>query len=134
MFDGLTLVISPLIALMKDQVDALRLHGIHAAYLNSTQTYQEHERILEDARDKKLKLLYLAPEKLLGNGAALLNTLQASGVSLISIDEAHCTSQWGHDFRPEYRMLSTLKKRLPDVPVIALTATADKLTQKDILE
>ncbi len=134
MLDGLTIVISPLIALMKDQVDALRLHGIHAAYLNSTQTYQEHERILRDARDKKLKLLYLAPERLLGNGTTLLNTLEASGVSLISIDEAHCISQWGHDFRPEYRMLSTLKKRFPDVPVIALTATADKLTQKDILE
>src|SRR5690606_5247427 len=102
--------------------------------LNSSQTYQEQETILRQARDKTLKLLYLAPEKLLGNSMALLHTLEASGVSLIAIDEAHCISHWGHDFRPEYRMLSTMKKSFPNVPVIALTATADKLTQKDILE
>lgn len=134
MLEGLTIVVSPLIALMKDQVDALRLIGIRAAYLNSSQTYQEQEAILHEARDKKLKLLYLAPEKLLGNSMALLHTLEACGISLIAIDEAHCISHWGHDFRPEYRLLSTLKKSFPDVPVIALTATADKLTQKDILE
>ncbi|MDQ2657680.1 MAG: RecQ family ATP-dependent DNA helicase [Bacteroidota bacterium] len=134
MNDGLTIVISPLIALMKDQVDALRLNGTPAAYINSTQTWQEQENILRDARLKKLKLLYLAPEKLLGNSMAFLHTLESFGISLIAIDEAHCISHWGHDFRPEYRMLATLKKSFPDVPVIALTATADKLTRQDILE
>ena len=134
MLEGLTIVISPLIALMKDQVDALRLNGIRAAYLNSSQTYHEQEAILQEARLKQLKLLYLAPEKLLANSMALLHTLEAFGISLIAIDEAHCISHWGHDFRPEYLMLSNLKRYFPDVPVIALTATADKLTQKDILE
>jgi ATP-dependent DNA helicase RecQ len=134
MLEGLTIVVSPLIALMKDQVDALRLNGIQAAYLNSTQTYQEQEAILRDVRLKKLKLLYLAPEKLLGNSMAFLHTLGAFGVRLIAIDEAHCISHWGHDFRPEYLMLATLKRSFPDVPVIALTATADRLTQKDIVE
>lgn len=134
LFDGLTIVISPLIALMKDQVDALRLNGIQAAYLNSTQTYQEQEAILHKARSKELKLLYLAPEKLLSNSMSFLNTLQTFGISLIAIDEAHCISHWGHDFRPEYLMLANLKKSFPEAPVIALTATADKLTQKDILE
>src|SRR5688500_5990222 len=134
MLDGLAIVVSPLIALMKDQVDALRTNGIHAAYINSTQTWQEQENILRDARTKKLKLLYLAPEKLMRNGMAFLETLKDIRISLLAIDEAHCISHWGHDFRPEYLMLSGLKKTFPDVPVIALTATADKLTQKDIVE
>lgn len=134
LLDGLTIVISPLIALMKDQVDALRVNGIQAAYLNSSQTYQEQEVILNMARSKNLKLLYLAPEKLLSNNMAFLKTLRSFGISLIAIDEAHCISHWGHDFRPEYLMLANLKKYFPEVPVIALTATADKLTQKDILE
>jgi ATP-dependent DNA helicase RecQ len=135
-FDGLTVVISPLIALMKDQVDALRLNGIEAAYLNSTQTYQEQETILTRIKENKLKLLYLAPEKLLNGdkGAPFLDMLMTFNISLIAIDEAHCISHWGHDFRPEYLTLARLKKALPDVPVIALTATADRLTQKDILE
>ncbi len=134
MGEGLTIVISPLIALMKDQVDALRLNGIPAAYINSTQSWQEQESILREARLRKLKLLYLAPEKLLGNSMAFLHTLESFGISLIAIDEAHCISHWGHDFRPEYRMLSSLKKSFPHVPVIALTATADRLTRDDILE
>ena len=134
MLDGLTIVVSPLIALMKDQVDALRLNGIPAAYLNSTQTHQEQEAILREVRLKRLKLLYLAPEKLLGNSMAFLHTLRTFGITLIAIDEAHCISHWGHDFRPEYLMLANVKNSFPDVPVIALTATADKLTQKDILE
>jgi ATP-dependent DNA helicase RecQ len=136
LFDGLTLVISPLIALMKDQVDALRLNGIEAAYLNSTQTYAEQEAILDKIRENKLKLLYLAPEKLLNDekGPPFIDTLIHFPISLIAIDEAHCISHWGHDFRPEYLTLSRLKKALPHVPVIALTATADRLTQKDILE
>ncbi len=127
-FDGLTVVISPLIALMKDQVDALRVNGIEAAYLNSTQSYNEQEEILEKVRSKRLKLLYLAPE------SNYIKRLSTFDVSLIAIDEAHCISHWGHDFRPEYLVLSQLKRSMPHVPVIALTATADHLTQKDILE
>ena len=134
LFDGLTIVISPLIALMKDQVDALRVNGIEAAFINSTQTVTEQEIILDKARNKKLKLLYLAPERLLGNSASFLKTLTSFNICLIAVDEAHCISHWGHDFRPEYRMLAQLKAALPKVPVIALTATADKLTRKDIIE
>jgi ATP-dependent DNA helicase RecQ len=149
-FEGLTIVISPLIALMKDQVDALRLNGIQAAYLNSTQSYPEQEAILNKARAKELKLLYLAPEKLLRqdetNGgtkdispskftpSSFFNTILSMDISLIAIDEAHCISHWGHDFRPEYLMLAQLKRSLPTVPVVALTATADRLTRKDIVE
>jgi len=127
-FEGLTIVISPLIALMKDQVDALRVNGIQAAYLNSTQGYQEQESILNKIQSKELKLLYLAPE------SAFFKKLSSFNISLIAIDEAHCISQWGHDFRPEYLMLAQLKRTMPHVPVIALTATADRLTRKDILE
>jgi ATP-dependent DNA helicase RecQ len=134
LLEGLTIVISPLIALMKDQVDALRLNGIDAAYINSTQSSQEQESILAKARCGKLKLLYLAPERLLANSASSLGTFTSLKVSLIAIDEAHCISHWGHDFRPEYLMLAKLRQAMPDVPVIALTATADKVTQKDIIE
>jgi ATP-dependent DNA helicase RecQ len=134
LFDGLTIVISPLIALMKDQVDALRINGIEAAFINSTQSYSEQEEIFQKAKNKKLKLLYLAPERLLGNSAAFLKSLTSFDIKLIAIDEAHCISHWGHDFRPEYLMLAQLKRSLPAVPVIALTATADQLTRKDIIE
>jgi ATP-dependent DNA helicase RecQ len=134
MFPGLTVVISPLIALMKDQVDALRVNGIEAAYLNSTQSYQEQNLIVEKAKEGKLKLLYLAPERLLSSSSGMMNTLASLSLSLIAIDEAHCISQWGHDFRPEYLMLATLKDKFPLVPIIALTATADKLTRKDIVD
>jgi len=127
-FDGLTIVISPLIALMKDQVDALRLNGISAAYINSTQHYLEQEEILSKAQSKQLKLLYLAPE------SNYLKRLSSFDVSLLAIDEAHCISHWGHDFRPEYLTLAHIKRELPNVPVIALTATADRLTRKDIVE
>lgn len=134
LFDGLTLVISPLIALMKDQVDTLRVNGIEAAYLNSTQSYREQESILDKVRKKELKLLYLAPERLLRPGSTFFKIITSFDISLIAIDEAHCISHWGHDFRPEYLMLAQLKHALPNVPVIALTATADRLTRKDIVE
>ena len=127
-FDGLTVVISPLIALMKDQVDALRVNGIEAAFLNSTQGFSEQEQILEKIGSKKLKFLYLAPE------STFFKKLSSFDVSLIAIDEAHCISHWGHDFRPEYLMLAQLKQAMPHVPVIALTATADRITRKDIVE
>jgi ATP-dependent DNA helicase RecQ len=126
--DGVTIVISPLIALMKDQVDALRLNGIAAAFLNSTQSTHEQEEILSKVMSKELKLLYLAPE------STFFRKITSFPVSLFAIDEAHCISHWGHDFRPEYLMLAQLKRALPDVPVIALTATADRLTRRDILE
>ena len=127
-FDGLTVVISPLIALMKDQVDALRLNGIPAAFLNSTQSSFEQDTILGKVNSKELKLLYLAPE------SVFLKKISSFNVSLIAIDEAHCISHWGHDFRPDYLQLAQFKRSMPDVPVIALTATADSLTRKDIVE
>lgn len=134
LFDGITLVISPLIALMKDQVDALKLNGIPAAYLNSTLSYAEQDDIKRKLVSNELKLLYLAPERLLKTESDFFAFLKSLRISLIAIDEAHCISQWGHDFRPEYRMLSKLKREMPGIPIIALTATADKLTRKDILE
>ena len=131
--DGLTVVVSPLIALMKDQVDALRLSGVAAAFLNSTQSSFEQANITQQIRDNELKLLYVAPERLIGlNG--MFYFLKQINVSLFAIDEAHCISHWGHDFRPEYVELGQLKKEFPQVPVIALTATADKLTKKDIID
>lgn len=131
---GLTVVISPLIALMKDQVDALRLTGIPAAYLNSSLSTEERNEVFHSLRNNQLKLLYLAPERLLGNEQQFISFLQNLNISLFAIDEAHCISHWGHDFRPEYRMLSTLKQSFPHVPTMALTATADELTRRDIIE
>ncbi len=131
--EGVAVVVSPLIALMKDQVDALRLSGINAAFLNSTQSSFEQAAIAQQIKDNKLKLLYVAPERLLGaNG--MFGFLKQVNVSLFAIDEAHCISHWGHDFRPEYVALGQLKTAFPSIPVIALTATADKLTKKDIIE
>jgi ATP-dependent DNA helicase RecQ len=133
LFDGVTIVVSPLIALMKDQVDALKLNGIPAAFLNSSQSSYEQSEIINQIKNKKLKLLYVAPERLLGQNN-FLTYLKDINVSLFAIDEAHCISQWGHDFRPEYLVLGQLKKQFPQVPIIALTATADALTKKDIID
>lgn len=134
LLNGLTVVISPLIALMKDQVDSLNLSGIPAAFLNSSQNPDEQKDIAIQLKNNELRLLYIAPERLFGSDNRLMVFLKTLNVVQIAIDEAHCISQWGHDFRPEYLMLAGLKKEFPGVPVIALTATADKLTQKDILE
>jgi ATP-dependent DNA helicase RecQ len=134
MLDGLTIVISPLIALMKDQVDALKNNGVEAAFLNSTQTNREQTEVFQSIKSGKLKLLYVAPERLLQSGGQFIDFLKSINISLFAIDEAHCISSWGHDFRPEYIQLGKLKRYFPDVPLIALTATADKLVRKDIIE
>ncbi|WP_217452257.1 DNA helicase RecQ [Mucilaginibacter humi] len=136
LLNGLTIVISPLIALMKDRVDSLNVAGIPAAFLNSTQSPNEQADITRKLNSNHIKLLYLAPERLFGSGNNLVSFLKSLPVPVaqIAIDEAHCISHWGHDFRPEYLMLAGLKDHFPNIPVIALTATADKLTQKDILE
>ena len=133
--EGTAIVVSPLIALMKDQVDALRLHGVKAAYLNSTQRHEEQSAIFSQLRSGELKLLYLAPERLLGKEEEFISFIREINISLIAVDEAHCISAWGHDFRPEYLLLANVNKAFGDkVPVIALTATADELTRKDIIE
>jgi ATP-dependent DNA helicase RecQ len=134
LLEGLTIVISPLIALMKDQVDSLNVNGIPAAFYNSSQSTEEQIRLTTRLRNNEIRLLYLAPERLFGNESKLIGFLKSLPVSLIAIDEAHCISHWGHDFRPEYLALAGLKHAFPNIPVIALTATADKLTKKDILE
>ncbi len=134
MLDGLTLVVSPLIALMKDQVDALKNNGVNAAFLNSTQTGQEQAEVFRAIREGDLKLLYVAPERLLQSGDQFIDYLRGLKIALFAIDEAHCISSWGHDFRPEYLQLAKLKTHFPDIPLIALTATADKLVRKDIIE
>ena len=130
-FNGLTLVISPLIALMKDQVDGLRANGVPAGMLNSTLPAKEISRVQEQARQGKIKIVYVAPERL-----ALPDFqrfLQSLDVSLIAIDEAHCISEWGHEFRPDYRNLEILRREFPSVPVIALTATATMPVREDIV-
>ena len=132
--DGVTIVVSPLIALMKDQVDALVVSGIKAAFLNSTQSNFEQATIIQQLKNDELKLLYLAPERLMGNDTQFIQFLKQIKVSLFAIDEAHCISQWGHDFRPEYLILGQMKEALPEIPVIALTATADDLTKNDIIQ
>ena len=129
---GLGVVISPLIALMQDQVDALLQFGVKAAFLNSSQDIHSANRVEQDVIDGKLDLLYVAPERLLT--PRFLELLERSEIALFAIDEAHCVSQWGHDFRPEYVQLSILHERFPKVPRIALTATADGPTQREMIE
>ncbi|KTD21205.1 DNA helicase RecQ [Legionella londiniensis] len=129
---GIGIVVSPLIALMEDQVAALKLLGIRADYYNSSLTSQEARTVLQKLHHDELDLLYIAPERLLSQ--SFLEHLHECRIALFAIDEAHCISQWGHDFRPEYGALGILKTKFPKVPIIALTATADKQTRKDIVE
>lgn len=128
---GLTLVISPLISLMKDQVENLNANGISAEFINSSLDPSDTRRIADLLINEQLKLLYVSPEKALSR--SFINFLRRLKISLLAIDEAHCVSFWGHDFRPEYTQLKELRHTFPHVPIVALTATADKLTRKDIL-
>ena len=129
---GLTVVVSPLISLMKDQVDALIECGVSAARIDSSLDTHEQERVFEALHNKQLKLLYLSPERLVSDG--FVNVLKKTGLSLIAIDEAHCVSMWGHDFRPEYRQLGILKQVFPNVTIGAYTATATEQVRSDIAE
>lgn len=132
--EGTAIVISPLIALMKDQVDALLANGISAAFLNSSMNPLEQNETFQKLKDGKLKLLYMAPEKLSADNGSFLNFLKSINISLFAIDEAHCVSHWGHDFRPDYLFLNGLKRQFPTIPIIALTASADEITRQDIIK
>jgi len=129
--DGLTVVVSPLIALMKDQVDALQASGIAATFLNSSLNAAESRERLRGLHNGEFRLLYVAPERLMLSG--FLSDLQKWSVQLVAIDEAHCISEWGHDFRPEYRQIAELRKHFPNVPFMALTATATGRVREDIV-
>src|ERR1043166_5010747 len=129
---GLTLVVSPLISLMKDQVDALQASGIAATFLNSSVPAQESRARLRGLHNGEYRLLYAAPERLMLSG--FLADLQKWNVTLLAIDEAHCISEWGHDFRPEYRQLAELRTHFPKVPMMALTATATERVRSDIVQ
>lgn len=133
---GITIVVSPLIALMQDQVDALQDNGIDATYLNSTLEYDERRARQIAILKNQIKLLYVAPERLLNEKFGLfLDRIQNDvGISAIAIDEAHCVSEWGHDFRPEYSKLKLIRQRYPQIPLQALTATATKRVQQDIIQ
>ena len=128
---GTALVVSPLIALMKDQVDGLRAHGIAAGFINSSLTAAQIVRVLQMARDGALKILYVAPERLAS--PEFQDFLRGVELSLFAIDEAHCISEWGHEFRPDYRNLKTLRRDFPEVPIVALTATATEQVRRDIV-
>ena len=130
MMDGMAVVVSPLISLMKDQVGSLRANGIAAEALNSSNDEGLNRNIIERCIAGQIKLLYISPERLVGG---VMQMLQGTNVSLIAIDEAHCISSWGHDFRPEYTQLGQLRELFPKIPIMALTATADKITKQDIL-
>jgi ATP-dependent DNA helicase RecQ len=129
---GLTIVVSPLISLMKDQVDALLTYGVNAAYINSNLSPQDMFNVYKGMQDNKYKLIYVAPERLMQ--LEFIHRLQGLAVSLIAVDEAHCVSHWGHDFRKDYRLLGQLKAKFPYIPVMGLTATADLATRADITQ
>jgi ATP-dependent DNA helicase RecQ len=129
--DGMAVVISPLISLMKDQVDALQACGASAAFINSTLSASEKWNIADDIRQQRLKLLYVAPERL--SLAGLLDLLERVNVSFFAIDEAHCVSMWGHDFRPDYRKLNMLRERFPKAAIHAYTATATEQVRTDVM-
>jgi ATP-dependent DNA helicase RecQ len=130
-FDGVTIVVSPLISLMKDQVDGLRQNGVSCAYLNSSLSKKEQDSIVERLRANTISLLYIAPERLMQE--SFLEFLQELPIKLFAIDEAHCISEWGHDFRPEYKSLKKLRLSFPNTPVVALTATATERVKEDII-
>lgn len=129
--DGIAVIVSPLISLMKDQVEALKANGIAAEALNSSNDEGKNRDIINRCLEGKVKLLYISPERLV---SGMIHLLQKTNVSLFAIDEAHCISSWGHDFRPEYTQLRLLRELFPSVPIMALTATADKITKQDILK
>jgi ATP-dependent DNA helicase RecQ len=129
--DGTAIIVSPLISLMKDQVESLQANGIAARAMNSANNETENLILRRECQQGKVKLLYISPERLLLEMNFLLKDMK---ISLFAIDEAHCISQWGHDFRPEYTQLKTIREQFPDVPIVALTATADKITRQDIVE
>ena len=131
MMEGTAIVVSPLISLMKDQVEALQANGIAARALNSMNTDTDNTSVRMECLQGKVKLLYISPERLISETNYLLRDIR---ISLFAIDEAHCISQWGHDFRPEYTQLDVLRKQFPRVPIVALTATADKITRQDIVK
>ena len=130
--DGVTVVISPLISLMQDQVAQLRALGVQAAYINNSLPFEEQQAVYQQLHYGQIKLLYVAPEKVLQH--EFLERLSHLKLALFAIDEAHCVSHWGHDFRPHYCRLNELKQRFMHVPMMALTATADKATRYDIIE
>ena len=127
---GMCVVVSPLISLMHDQVVGLRANGVKAAYLNSSLTAKQMSHVENLVTHKEIDLLYVSPEKMLSE--QFLNFISHEEINLFAIDEAHCISQWGHDFRPEYTQMKMLKERFPNIPVIAMTATADKPTRRDL--
>ncbi|MGE0448933.1 MAG: RecQ family ATP-dependent DNA helicase [Vicinamibacterales bacterium] len=132
---GVALVVSPLISLMKDQVDGLRVDGVEAAYLNSTQSSSAREMVMASLRADRCRLLYVSPERLVGEGGqAFRRQLRQYGVTFVAIDEAHCISQWGHDFRPEYRQLGCLRDDFPNASLHAFTATATERVRRDIVD
>src|ERR1700687_4666181 len=133
--EGFALVVSPLISLMKDQVDGLRVDGVAASYLNSSLTSEQRDEVIASLREDRCRLLYVSPERLVGEGSqGFRRMLRETGVRFIAIDEAHCISQWGHDFRPEYRQLGRLRDDFPGVSPHAFTATATERVRADIVK